>query len=105
MASITLPDGTNIQTSPVISILNTLLRNGIPIAHLCGGKAVCGTCRVKILEGEEFLSPMGETEKKRLSTGTRNGTLPEHTRLACQTYTHGDIKIKVLAPRQPQIPL
>jgi len=84
--------------SPAISILNTLLRNGVPISHLCGGKAVCGTCRIKILEGEENLSPMQEAERVRLTSGTGKQDPPPHTRLACQSYARGDITIKILAP-------
>jgi len=99
MSTITLSDGiTTIQTNPAISILNALLRNGIAISFLCGGKAVCGTCRIKILEGENYLNPMREDERVRLSHGRKEDKPPEHIRLACQTYTHGDIKIKILSP-------
>ena len=51
-------DGTVIETSAAVSILNALLRNGTDIQHRCGGKAVCGTCRVRIVDGAKFLSPM-----------------------------------------------
>ncbi|MFW5727312.1 MAG: 2Fe-2S iron-sulfur cluster-binding protein [Spirochaetia bacterium] len=93
-------DGSNekIPISPAISVLNTLLQNGVRISHLCGGKAVCGTCRIKILAGEEYLSPMQEAERVRLTSGTGKNEPPPHTRLACQTYARGDIKIKILAP-------
>jgi len=83
--------------SAAVSILNILLRNGVAISHLCGGKAVCGTCRIRILEGAEFLSPMKESEKIRLLHGRKDETLPEGVRLACQTYARGDVRIKVLA--------
>lgn len=89
---------TPIEASAAVSILNLLLRNAVPISHLCGGKAVCGTCRIKILEGEENLSPMGEAERVRLSKGRSDGQPPAHIRLACQTYTRGPVSIKVLAP-------
>ncbi len=88
-----------IETSPAVSLLNALLRNGVRISHLCGGRARCGTCRVRILEGERFLSPMGEEERIRL---TERGPLPEHVRLACQSYTWGTIVIRVLAPGPPR---
>ena len=88
--------------SPAISILNTLLQNGVRISHLCGGKAVCGTCRIKIIEGEEYLSPMGDAELIRLTSGTGKDEPPPHIRLACQTYARGDIKIRILAPGPPR---
>lgn len=87
-----------LQISPAVSILNTLLQNGVRISHLCGGKAVCGTCRIKILKGEEYLSPMQEAERVRLISGTGKENPPPQTRLACQTYARGDIKIRILAP-------
>ncbi|MFP4267625.1 MAG: 2Fe-2S iron-sulfur cluster-binding protein [Spirochaetaceae bacterium] len=84
-----------VETSPAVSILNSLLRKGVRISHLCGGKALCGTCRVQILDGRKYLSPMGEAERVRL---TERGPLPEDVRLACQTYTWGTVTLRVLAP-------
>lgn len=114
-----------IAASPAVSILNLLLREGHSISHLCGGKAQCGTCKIKVMKGAKFLSPMTEREKKRLgkATGVDTGkgiaaepagessTVPNPrkeagtesvgrpvVRLACQTYCYGDISIKILAP-------
>jgi ferredoxin len=81
-----------IEASPVVSILNNLLRQGVPINHVCGGKAQCGTCRVKILEGADKLSPKTGIEKKKLeSLGN-----PENTRLACQTFLFGDVSVEII---------
>lgn len=41
---------------------------------------------------------MQEAERVRLTSGTGKNEPPPHTRLACQTYARGDIKIKILAP-------
>ncbi|MFO7850007.1 MAG: 2Fe-2S iron-sulfur cluster-binding protein [Spirochaetia bacterium] len=87
-----------VETSPAVSILNSLLRAGVKISHLCGGRALCGTCRVKILDGEKYLSPMGDAERTRL---TERGPLPKDVRLACQTYTWGTVRLRVLAPGPP----
>ena len=88
---------TPLEGNAAVSILNILLRNGIAVSHLCGGKAVCGTCRIRILEGEKNLSPMREVERVRLLHGRKDGSLPKDVRLACQTYARGDITIQVLA--------
>lgn len=85
-----------IEGSPAVSLLNNLLRAGVRISHLCGGKAGCGTCRVRFISGEALASPMGERERARLAGG--DGTLPEHVRLACQTHVRGEVSIRVLAP-------
>ena len=94
------PDRT-IETTAAVSILNSLLRGGERISHLCGGRALCGTCRIRILEGERYPSPMGEAERTRLS---ERGPVPEHVRLACQTYTWGTVRIRILAPGPPPGP-
>ena len=90
-----------VETSPAVSILNSLMRAGVRISHLCGGRALCGTCRIKILEGKKYLSPMGEAERIRLS---ERGPLPDDVRLACQTYTWGTVTIRVIAPGRPGPP-
>ena len=45
----------------------------------CGGEGICGTCMVKILEGEEHLGKLGPKEKE-IKTGR-----PQDWRAACQT--------------------
>jgi adenylate cyclase len=74
------------------SILNVLLRNRFPIETLCGGRAICGRCLIRIRSGTEVLSPMREREAARLAAlGAEPGM-----RLACQTHTRGDIEIEVI---------
>ena len=54
----------------------------------CGGYGQCGTCIVEITDGMENLSPLTETEKKKLKKK------PETYRLACQTLVNGSITVK-----------
>jgi ferredoxin, 2Fe-2S len=90
MAKLSLKNTNQIfDITPGISILNTLLRNDVKIPHKCGGKMQCGTCKIKILSGRKFLSPLRAEEKHRLEAV--NGA--EDERLACQTFTYGDISI------------
>ena len=81
-----------VRTSAAISILNALQREGVAIKHLCGGKAICGTCRFKVVEGAQYLSPIKERERLRLEALGN----PPGVRLACQTYTFGDIAIEIV---------
>ncbi len=93
MASIRIANtGEVVQTSAAISILNSLQRAGVSIKHVCGGKAQCGTCRYRIIEGERYLSPVNERERIRLDALGN----PEKVRLACQTYAFGDITIEIV---------
>ncbi|MFW9866407.1 MAG: ASKHA domain-containing protein [Candidatus Thorarchaeota archaeon] len=53
----------------------------VPIRSICGGKGTCGKCRILIQNGNEFLNPITNIEKKFLS----QSDLEENWRLACQT--------------------
>jgi chlorosome envelope protein X len=50
------------------------------IGYFCGGNALCQTCYVKVLEGQDLLSPMTSAEKAMLS----DTLIREGTRMACQ---------------------
>jgi ferredoxin len=90
-----VPDGETFPTSPVRSILNTLLAGGFPIDTVCGGRAQCGRCLIRVRTGLRFLSPPTPAEKARLATLGADLTEPEF-RLACQSYVRGDVEIEVV---------
>jgi len=85
-------NGKRIETVMVRSLLIALQINEVPIKTLCGGKAICGQCLVRILKGKQFLSPVQPREAKALE---RLGTEPD-MRLACQTYAGKDIAIEIV---------
>jgi len=85
-----IPEGKLLKISPAISLLNTLLREGVSISHDCGGRAQCGTCRVKVISGGALRKPT-EGEVKRLG----QDLIDEGYRLACQTHTAGDVEIEI----------
>lgn len=62
---------------------------GLPIAHLCGGRARCSTCRVRIVEGLESLT--GRTDAE--GAMAERLDLPDEVRLACQTYATGEVRL------------
>jgi uncharacterized 2Fe-2S/4Fe-4S cluster protein (DUF4445 family) len=74
---------------------------GVDIESVCGGKATCGKCQVRIEEGyfEKYgveskiasVSPIGEADKKLIN----KRQLRHNYRLACQTHIHGDIVVFV----------
>ncbi len=86
--------GEAISSSSVISLLNLLQRNGIPIETICGGRAQCGHCLVRILKGAETMNKKNKAEIARLAALNAG----EDMRLACQSYTRGDIEIEVMNP-------
>jgi len=83
---------TQVETSPVRSILIALQEAGIPIDTQCGGRAICGRCAIRIVRGKEYLTPTRQRENVRL----RAIEADPDVRLACQTYTRGDVEIVVL---------
>jgi adenylate cyclase len=67
---------------------------GIPHTSICGGRARCSTCRVRITRGEEGLPPPSELEQATLD----RVKAPAHVRLACQLRPDHDIGVVPLIP-------
>jgi adenylate cyclase len=57
-----LPDAVTLEAREGETLLAAALRAGLPLAHICGGRARCSTCRVIILEGLENLLPPNAKE-------------------------------------------
>jgi ferredoxin len=92
MATLTIqPTGQSVPVSAAISLLNSLLREDVAISHVCGGRAQCGTCRIKIISGAEHLTRPNSLEKERLGEELLN----QGYRLACQTHAAGDVVIEI----------
>jgi len=70
------------------TILNTLNNNKIFIPSACGGKATCGFCKVKVLEGGGELKP---TEEPFMSAQEKD----EGIRLSCQVRINSNVQIQV----------
>jgi ferredoxin len=71
-------------------------RSGIAIETACVGKATCGLCRVKVVAGEEFLSPQNDEERKHLG----NVYFITKVRLSCQAVVRGGDVTVELAPKK-----
>lgn len=84
--------GEAVSASPVFSVLNNLVREGVPIRHDCGGKALCGTCRVRVAAGAASLSPVNERERVRLEAVGAGAD----ERLACQAHAIRDVDLEVV---------
>jgi class 3 adenylate cyclase len=83
------PDDVSIPLVEGDTLLEMVVGAGLPIAHLCGGRARCSTCRVRIVEGLESLT--GRTEAEAAMAGRLD--LPDEVRLACQTYATGEVRL------------
>lgn len=81
-----------IETTRDKRLLDAILEAGIDHRHICGGLGFCTSCRVEVVGGAEFLSPVSATERERL--GRDAGRL----RQACQTYVTGPASVRVPPP-------
>src|SRR3954463_4758478 len=71
------------------SVLEASRSFHLPHASMCGGRARCSTCRVRVTSGEEFCPPPANDEQGTLE---RIGA-PPGVRLACQLRPQGDISV------------
>lgn len=74
-------------------VLSQLLLAGADIQYLCMG-GTCGTCRVRVLQGQEHLSPVERGERHFFPNTTGE------MRLACQATCLGTGDIVVDQPRK-----
>jgi ferredoxin len=77
---------------PAMTILDVSIAHKIPHFRECGGHGRCTTCRVRILDGIQHVSPRTarETEVAEALRWDR------FTRLACQTRVSGDVVLERL---------
>jgi adenylate cyclase len=89
---LTHSNGRTMAMLPGATVLETLRANGIPHASVCGGRARCTTCRVRVISGQAQLPPPAGLEAAALA---RIGAMPG-LRLACQIRPSTDISVAPL---------
>jgi adenylate cyclase len=83
-----------LPSSAAISILVQLQRAEVPIDTVCGGRAQCGRCLIRVLQGADGMNRPNERERLRLKALAAGPDM----RLACQSYARGDIEIEIVNP-------
>ena len=91
---VTYPGNVHVRATPGLTALEISRIHGIPHASVCGGRARCSTCRVRIDAGLETLEPPTEREKMVLERVHADAA----TRLACQIRPRADISVVPLMP-------
>lgn len=69
------------------NLLDALLAKQLNVLMSCGGKGMCATCHVHVLEGSDQLTPKTPRESRTLSYVTG---VDERSRLACQCRVLGE---------------
>ncbi|PIS11185.1 MAG: hypothetical protein COT73_05325 [Bdellovibrio sp. CG10_big_fil_rev_8_21_14_0_10_47_8] len=78
-----------IQVASGSNLMKSLLDAGLPVASSCHGDGVCAKCRIQILQGQNSLSSIEETEKFLLE----KYQLKADIRISCQVQVFGDVEI------------
>lgn len=68
------------------NLLQALKRQGVYLVASCGGKGICGKCRIRIFEGKYRTESKGKLGPHEIDKGTV---------LACQTFPDSDIVIDI----------
>lgn len=93
-------DGPSVSNPVGPTLLEISRIHGIPHASVCGGRARCSTCRVRVIEGNDSLTKPDEAEQRVLDrVGARTGA-GNNVRLACQLTPTQDISVATLLPVQ-----
>ena len=83
------PSGREVSVVHDTNLLDAVLQTGLGLGQSCDGIALCGFCRVKVVEGLENLSAKGEEECKVLSAQRAE----DNERLACCARISGPVTI------------
>jgi len=83
------PSGREVRVVHDTNLMDAVLQTGLGLGQSCDGVALCGFCRVQVLEGLENLALAGEEEHKVLAA-QHSG---DNERLACCARVSGPVTI------------
>jgi ferredoxin len=85
-------DGPTVTIAPGATLLEASRAAGLLQASACGGRARCGTCRVRILAGAHALPPPNHAERELLAVLQAQPDV----RIACQTCSRADVVVEII---------
>jgi adenylate cyclase len=88
MIALSYGNGRTVRVPKGLSVLEASLRNNVPHASVCGGRARCSTCRIRII-GDHAALP--EPSPREAFVLHRVGTDDPSIRLACQLRPTTDL--------------
>jgi adenylate cyclase len=88
MVSLSYGNGRTVRVPKGLSVLEASLRNNVPHASVCGGRARCSTCRIRII-GD--CSALPEPSQREAFVLGRVGAADPSIRLACQLRPATDL--------------
>ena len=98
MITLSYPNGVKVRVPKGLSVLEASLRNNVPHASVCGGKARCSTCRIRVV-GD--LAALPKPSRREAFVLDRVGaSVDPAVRLACQLRPEKDIAFVLVFPPQ-----
>ncbi len=88
MITLSYGNGKSIRVPKGLSVLEASLRHHVPHASVCGGRARCSTCRIRVIGDHGDLPAPSQREAFVLA---RVGTADPSIRLACQLRPTADL--------------
>jgi adenylate cyclase len=88
MISLSYGNGRTVRVPKGLSVLEASLRNNVPHASVCGGRARCSTCRIRVIGDHATLPAPSQREAFVLA---RVGANDPTIRLACQLRPTSDL--------------
>ncbi|MHC4049794.1 adenylate/guanylate cyclase domain-containing protein [Bradyrhizobium sp. 25ACV] len=88
MIALSYGNGRTVRVPKGLSVLEASLRHNLPHASVCGGRARCSTCRIRVI-GDHGILP--EPSQREAFVLTRVGTNDPSIRLACQLRPTSDL--------------
>ena len=88
MIALSYGNGRTVRVPKGLSVLEASLRNNVPHASVCGGRARCSTCRIRVI-GD--CTSLPEPSKREAFVLNRVGAADPSIRLACQLRPETDL--------------
>lgn len=96
MIALSYGNGKTVRVPKGLSVLEASLRHNVPHASVCGGRARCSTCRIRVIGDHGALPQPSQREAFVLA---RVGTADPSIRLACQLRPDSDLSFfQLFAP-------
>jgi uncharacterized 2Fe-2S/4Fe-4S cluster protein (DUF4445 family) len=89
---IRIASGKTLDSREDENLLQAFKRQGVYLVASCGGKGICGKCRLRIVRGEYRTAPTGKLTPEDTASGIV---------LACQTFPKSDISADI--PKEAQL--
>jgi ferredoxin len=83
------PSGREVRVVHGSNLMDAILQTGLGLGQSCDGIALCGFCRVRLLDGIEHLTPPGSEESKVLAAQHAG----DDERLACCALVNGPVTV------------